>query len=106
MRTVKINISGKEYDFGYGLKSLFLFEQITGKRFQLSTLSDTYTFYFCCFLACDADFMDADFRKFIGVCEDDPTLANRMAAALDAVTKTEQNLDSRDSSDTDDKKKD
>lgn len=107
MRTRKINIQGKEYEFGYGLKSLFLFEQIQGKRFDLRTISDTYVFYFCCFLAMDENFMDADFNRFIQVCEDEPQLAKAMAKALNELTKEESNLDSREAdSTTDDKKKD
>ena len=82
MRSKRIKIQDKEYEFGYGLKSLFLFEQISGKRFDLQTVTDTYMFYFCCFIAMDANFMDADFNRFIQACEEEPQLARKWRQSL------------------------
>lgn len=53
MKTIKIN--GIDYKVKYTIRALFLFEQITGKPFQISTLLDNYLFFYCMILANNKD---------------------------------------------------
>ena len=43
----KVTIKGTEYNLKYSIRALFLFEQATGKRFEITTLTDEYLFLYC-----------------------------------------------------------
>ena len=105
MRTKYIEINGQPHQLSCGLRSLFLFEEISGKAFQQKTLSDAYLYYFCCFLAAEPDFMDGDFQAFINLFEEDNTLTAKIVNALSQLQNVEKALDGRTIT-SDDKKKD
>ena len=51
----KVKIKGKNYNIKYTIRSLFIFEQITGKPFKIETLLDNYLFFYSIILACNQD---------------------------------------------------
>ena len=68
-----ININEKTYEFKYSLRSMFIFEEIAGKAFEISTMMDTYIFAYACILA-GKDNPSLEFNDFIDACDADPTI--------------------------------
>lgn len=66
-----MEINGKTYVLKYGLRSMFAFEEMTGKPFEVSTLLDTYCFCYSCIIA-NQDNPALDFNDFINWCDDHP----------------------------------
>ena len=50
-----MTIKNKEYKLKYTLRALFIYEQITGKVFNLQTLTDEYLFFYCILIANNPD---------------------------------------------------
>jgi hypothetical protein len=46
-----VNINGVDYEIKYTIRSLFLFESITGRPFSINCLFDNYMFLYCIILA-------------------------------------------------------
>ena len=53
MKTIKIK--NQKYKVKYTVRSLFIFEQITGKPFRIETLLDNYVFFYSIILANNLD---------------------------------------------------
>lgn len=53
MNTITIN--NTEYKVKYTIRALFIFEQITGKAFEIKTLLDNYIFFYSMILANNPD---------------------------------------------------
>lgn len=77
----KIKIKKKNYNVKYSLRALFLYEQITGKSFELHTTMDTFIFYYCMVLANNPD-MKLTFDEFIDAVDSDPTIAAKFTQIL------------------------
>lgn len=75
MKTIKIN--GKDYNIKYTIRSLFIFEQITGKSFEIKTLLDNYVFFYSMLLACNTDDV-LTWDEFIDALDNDPTILKQM----------------------------
>lgn len=84
MNTIKIN--GTDYKVKYTIRALFIFEQITGKSFVISTLLDNYIFFYSMLLANNPDNV-LDWNEFIDALDNDPSIFNQLN---DIVTKEEQ----------------
>lgn len=97
MRETRVTVGGTEHVFRYGLKAMFLFEQLADKPFNLERLQDFFIFYFACFLAADPSFMDGDFGRFMEACEEDALLPSRLREALDSLSQAQSNVDNRES---------
>lgn len=69
----KIQINGNEYNIKYTIRSLFIFEQITGKAFKIETLLDNYVFFYSMLLACNPDNI-ITWDGFIDALDADPNL--------------------------------
>lgn len=63
-RTTKLKIKGKEYKLAYTVRSMFLYEKITGKPFSVVTVTDQMLFFYCLILANNPD-MKLSFQEFI-----------------------------------------
>ena len=50
-----MTIKGQNYKLKYTLRALFIYEQITGKAFELKTITDEYLFFYCVLLANNPD---------------------------------------------------
>lgn len=99
--TIKIN--NQDYQIKQTIKALFLFEEITGKQFEIKTTLDNYLYFYCLLLANNADFMDWD--SFIECLDNDPTILIQITQMLNQQQKIEKLLDTNET-DADGKKKD
>lgn len=84
MNTIKIN--GTDYKVKYTIRALFIFEQITGKAFAITSLLDNYIFFYSMLLANNPDNV-LDWNEFIDALDNDPSIFNQLN---DIVTKEEQ----------------
>ena len=50
-----MTIKGQDYKLKYTLRALFIYEQITGKAFELKTITDEYLFFYCVLMANNPD---------------------------------------------------
>lgn len=67
---MEIIIINKPYKLKYTLRALFIYEQITGKAFNLKTITDEYLFYYC-ILAANNPEMKMTFTDFIDAIDED-----------------------------------
>lgn len=65
-----MEIRNKEYKIKYTLRALFIYEQITGKAFKLTTLTDEYLFFYCILLANNPN-MELTFDGLIDAIDED-----------------------------------
>jgi hypothetical protein len=59
-----MEINGKNYELTYGLRPMFVFEEMAGKPFEVNTLLDTYIFCYACIIS-NKDNPPLDFSEFI-----------------------------------------
>ena len=71
MNTITIN--NTEYQVKYTISALFIFEQITGKAFEIKTLLDNYIFFYSMILANNPDNI-LDWNVFIDALDSDPSI--------------------------------
>ena len=71
MNTITIN--NTEYKVKYTIRALFIFEQITGKAFEIRTLLDNYIFFYSMILANNPDNI-LDWNVFIDALDSDPSI--------------------------------
>ena len=67
-----IEINEKTYDFKYSLRALFMWEEITGKPFEIKTTIDMYVLCYVCLLV--GSEKELDFNEFIDACDADPSI--------------------------------
>lgn len=82
----EIEINGKNYKLKYTVRSLFIFEQITGKSFKIENLLDNYLFFYSMILANNKDDI-LDWDTFINAMDEDPTLFKRMSDIIEEQQK-------------------
>lgn len=99
---MNIKINGKDYKIKQTIRSLFLFEEITGKAFEIKTTMDNYLYFYCLLLANNSDFMDWD--SFIDVLDADPTIITQLNQVINDQQKIDKLLDNGEEKDG--KKKD
>ena len=66
-----MEILGKNYEFKYSLRACFVFEEITGKSFEVKTLLDTYILAYACIIA-NPDNPSLEFNDFINYADEHP----------------------------------
>lgn len=59
-----IKIKDKDYNLKYSIRALFLYERITGKSFETTSLENQFIFFYCLILSANPD-MDLTFEDFI-----------------------------------------
>lgn len=84
MKTITIN--NKEYKIKYTIRALFIFEQITGKAFNIQTLLDNYVFFYSMILANNPDDV-LDWDDFINALDKDPELLQKLTATNEEYMK-------------------
>lgn len=89
MNTIKIN--GKEYKVKYTIRALFIFEQITGKAFEIKTLLDNYIFFYSMILANNPDDV-LDWNVFIDALDSDPSIFKQLNTLVENEQKKQQIL--------------
>lgn len=78
----KVKINGTDYNLKYTIRALFMFEQITGKPFEIKTLLDNYVFFYCLILANNQDNI-LDWNDFLEALDNDPTIFNQINAVVE-----------------------
>lgn len=82
----EIEINGKNYKLKYTVRSLFIFEQITGKSFKIESLLDNYLFFYSMILANNKDDV-LSWDDYINAMDEDPTLFKRMSDIIEEQQK-------------------
>lgn len=104
MKTIQIN--GVDYNIKYSIRSLFIFEQITGKPFKIENLLDNYIFFYSMLLACNGDKENIiSWDDFLDALDADPQLFTRMNDAVEAQQKKDDLFQKEEESEKDVKKK-
>lgn len=89
MNTITIN--NKEYKVKYTIRALFIFEQITGKAFEIKTLLDNYIFFYSMILANNPDDV-LDWNVFIDALDSDPSIFKQLNGLVENEQKKQQIL--------------
>ena len=100
---MRITIKGKEYKVKYTIRALFIYEQITGKPFNIVTLFDNYLFFYCLILANNPNDV-LDFDDYLDAIDSDKDLYSQLTKVVESYQKYDTLLSGED--DGDDKKKD
>lgn len=90
-----MEILGKEYNLKFGLRSMFIYETITGVAFNIKTVFDEYVYFYSCLLA-DTSNPTLDFEEFIEYCDEHPELLKAFDEALIAESKRKEMLSNKD----------
>lgn len=78
---MKITINGKELKVKYTIRALFIFEQITGRAFEIKTLMDNYLFFYSMILANNPD-TPLEWDEFIDALDNDTELINQLSTVI------------------------
>lgn len=97
-----INIKGTDYKVKQTIRSLFIWEQITERQFEIKSLLDNYLYFYCLLLANNEDFMS--WNEFINALDEDPRILIQMGKLLENQNEIEKLFES-DEEDSDGKKK-
>ena len=81
-----MEILGKEYQLSFGLRSMFIFESITGDVFNIKTVFDEYVYFYSCLMSVASN-PELDFDEFINYCDEHPELLKEFDEALIAESK-------------------
>lgn len=76
-----ITINGKELKVKYTIRALFIFEQITGKAFEIKCLMDNYLFFYSMILANNPD-TTLEWDEFIDALDNDVELINQLSKVI------------------------
>lgn len=81
---MKITINDKEIELKYTLRSMLMYENITDKTFNPSTMSDVITFMYCIVVASSKDY-SLKFDDFIDWLDDNPNIINEFGEWIQTV---------------------
>lgn len=90
-----MEILGKEYNLKFGLRSMFIYESITGKVFNIATVFDEYVYFYSCLMA-DTTNPPLDFEEFINYADEHPELLKAFDDALLKESKRRDMLSDKD----------
>lgn len=82
----EIEINGKNYKLKYTIRSLFIWEQITGKSFKIENMLDNYIFFYSMILANNPNEI-LDWDTFLDALDADPTLFKKMSDIIEEQQK-------------------
>lgn len=100
---MNITIKEKQYKVKYTIRALFIYEQITGKPFNIVTLFDNYLFFYCLILANNPDDV-LDFNDYLDAIDSDKELYTQLSKVVESYQKQDELI--ADEDDGDSKKKD
>lgn len=66
-----MEILGKNVVLKYSLRSMFAFEEMVGKPFEIKTMLDTYCFCYACIIV-NPENPQIEFNEFIDYCDGHP----------------------------------
>ena len=74
----EIEINGKNYKLKYTIRSLFIWEQITGKSFKIENMLDNYLFFYSMIFANNRDDIFS-WDDYLNAMDEDPMLFKKMS---------------------------
>ena len=86
-----MEILGREYQLSFGLRSMFIFESITGEAFNIKTIFDEYVYFYACLMSVASN-PELDFDDFINYADEHPELLKEFDEALIAESKRKSML--------------
>lgn len=86
---MNITINGKEFKLKYTIRALFIFEQISGKPFEVNTTLDNTLFFYSMLLANNPD-TTLEWDEFIEALDNDSTLLLQLNKVLAESQKKNQ----------------
>lgn len=89
-----MEINSKNYKLTYGLRPMFVFEQMTGKAFEINTLLDTYIFCFACIIS-NKENPKLDFNEFIDYCDAHPEIMQEFGEFMSSQTQLRDQEDKK-----------
>lgn len=72
-----LTINKKKYTIKYTIRALFIFEQITGKPFEIKTLLDNYILFYSLILANNPDNI-IEWDEFVDALDNDKKLIDQL----------------------------
>jgi hypothetical protein len=81
---MKVTINDKEIELKYTLRSMLMYENITDKTFNPSTMSDVITFMYCIVVASSKDY-SLKFDDFIDWLDENPNIINEFGEWIQTV---------------------
>lgn len=90
-----LTINKKQYKVKYTIRALFIYEQITGKPFNIVTLFDNYLFFYCLILANNPDNV-LDWEEYIEAIDTDKALFEQLAKVVQDYQKQDNLLSGED----------
>lgn len=100
---MNITINNKQYKVKYTIRALFIFEQITGKPFNIVTLFDNYLFFYCLILANNPDNV-LDFEEYLDAVDTDKGLYQQLTKTIEEYQKQDNLLSAEDDEEGTEKK--
>lgn len=91
-----ITINGIDYKIKWGLRTMFIFEQITKKAFSIENTMDSYILFYSMLFANNKE-CTLSFDEFIDAIEENPSLVNEFNNAVTNKTAIEKILDNSES---------
>ena len=86
-----IEINGKSYEFKYSLRSMFVFEEVADKPFEIKTLLDTYIFLYACIVS-NPDNPSLEFSELIDYADKYPEIMDEFNKFIDEEMKKRSTL--------------
>lgn len=86
-----MEINGKNVALKYGLRPMFIFESMTDKPFSITTLFDTYVFFYACVVA-NPENPEIEFSDFLDYCDENPEVITEFNAFLEAERRKKETL--------------
>lgn len=83
--TIKLN--DKEIELNYSLRSMLMYENITEKTFNPTSLTDVLTFMYCVVIASSKDY-SIKFDDFIDYVDENPNTINDFGDWIQDIMKT------------------
>lgn len=87
---MELIIKGQTYKVKYTIRALFIFEQITGKAFNLETTLDNYVFFYSLILANNQDKKIIEWDEFLDAIDSDPTLLKELLKYLQEYNRSQR----------------
>lgn len=88
---MKITINNKELELKYSIRSLMMYENMTNKNFNPTTITEIITFMYCIVLASSKDY-SITFDDFIEWVDENPEALNLFNTWLSGMVETNNSL--------------
>lgn len=92
---MKITINKTDYEVKYTIRALFIFEQITGKSFEINTVLDNYVFLYSMILANNKE-NPLEWDVFIDALDNDPKIITQLYKIISEYQKKDNLFDNTD----------